>query len=97
MKELNVENEQIVEYEDLYSEEMQQIRKICSEEMTKVIEKYISNIFDSSSILPLNSFLENYLITSIVLMNNSILNKTFIENSLAHLQESKIFLKRLYF
>jgi len=87
LKELNVENEQIVEYEGLYSEEMQQIRKICLEDMTKVIEKYLSNNFDSSSVLPINNFLENYQISSKIIHMNSVFNKTTIENSLVQLQE----------
>ncbi len=90
LKELNVENEQIVEYEGLYLEEMQQIRKICLEDMTKVIEKYLSNNFDSSSNLPINNFLENYQISSKIIQKNSVFNKTTIENSLVNLQESII-------
>ena len=88
LKELNVENDQITEYELLYSEEINEIRKICSDDMTKFIEKYLTINFDTAAKSSLNNFLIIYKISSDFLRINNILVKTNIENTLLQLQES---------
>ena len=88
LKELNVENDQITEYEGFYSDEMQQIRKLCLEDMTKIIEKYIIINFDTASKLSLNNFLMNFQISRNFLLKNHLFTKTLIENTLLQLQES---------
>ena len=85
---MNVDLEQMKEYETLYLDEIKQIRKICQEDMTKIVEKYLLLNFDIATKHSLNTFLMTYHISLLFQEKNNILTKSIIDSTMLQLQES---------
>ena len=92
IKQKNFAEKDFSEYEELYMEEMQEIRKLCVEDMNKLVEKYLNLHFEKITTINVNLFTKIYY-TCLSFTNDYKIYGSKIDpfaNNYLNLQESKI-------